>query len=118
MEEQQKTVKAHKLVVNNRKTSMVTGVLDVLSFDLNEILLETEQGMLLVKGTDLHVNRLSVEKGEVDLSGTIDKDVQVRQKEDAKYKKRTACLLLCLSYGCECPGWVRDPDFLKENDNT
>ena len=69
MEEQQKTVKAHKLVVNNRKTSMVT---DVLSFDLNEILLETEQGMLLVKGTDLHVNRLSVEKGEVDLSGTID----------------------------------------------
>ena len=72
MEEQQKTVKAHKLVVNNRKTSMVTGVLDVLSFDLNEILLETDQGMLLVKGTDLHVNRLSVEKGEVDLSGTID----------------------------------------------
>ena len=31
MEEQQKTVKAHKLVVNNRKTSMVTGVLDVFS---------------------------------------------------------------------------------------
>ncbi len=63
---------AHKLVVNNRKTSLVTGVLDVLSFDLNEILLETEQGMLMVKGSDLHVNRLSLEKGEVDLSGTID----------------------------------------------
>ena len=71
MEERQMP-KAHKLVVNNRKTSMVTGVLDVLSFDLNEILLETEQGMLMVKGTDLHVNRLSVEKGEVDLSGNID----------------------------------------------
>ena len=72
MEEQQKTVKAHKLVVNNRKTSMVTGVLDVLSFDLNEILLETEQGMLMVKGTDMHVNRLNLEKGEVDLAGNID----------------------------------------------
>ena len=71
MEERQMP-KAHKLVENNRKTSMVTGVLDVLSFDLNEILLETEQGMLMVKGTDLHVNRLSVEKGEVDLSGNID----------------------------------------------
>ena len=70
--EEQRIAKAHKLVVNNRKTSMVTGVLDVLSFDLNEILLETEQGMLMVKGTDLHVNRLSVEKGEVDLSGNID----------------------------------------------
>ena len=63
---------AHKLVVNNRKTSLVTGVLDVLSFDLNEILLETEQGMLMVKGSDLHVNRLSLEKGEVDVDGTID----------------------------------------------
>lgn len=61
--EEQRIAKTHKLVVNNRKTSMVTGVLDVLSFDLNEILLETEQGMLMVKGTDLHVNRLSVEKG-------------------------------------------------------
>ena len=58
---------AHKLVVNNRKTSLVTGVLDVLSFDLNEILLETEQGMLMVKGTDMNL-----EKGEVDLSGNID----------------------------------------------
>lgn len=64
--------KGHKLVVNNRKTSTVTGVLDVLSFDLNEILLETEQGMMMVKGTDLHVNRLSLEKGEVDLAGNID----------------------------------------------
>ena len=36
--------KSHKLVLNNRKTGLVTGVLDVLSFNLNEILLETEQG--------------------------------------------------------------------------
>ena len=49
--------KSHKLVLNNRKTGLVTGVLDVLSFNLNEILLETEQGMLMVKGTDLHVIR-------------------------------------------------------------
>lgn len=71
MEERQ-IQKAHKIVINNRKTSVVTGVLDVLSFDLNEILLETEQGMLMVKGNDMHVNRLSLEKGEVDLSGKID----------------------------------------------
>lgn len=71
-ERQMPKAQNHKLVVNNRKTSMVTGVLDVLSFDLNEILLETEQGMLMVKGTDMHVNRLNLEKGEVDLSGNID----------------------------------------------
>ena len=74
------------MVVNNRKTSMVTGVLDVLAFDLNEILLETDQGMLMVKGKDLHVNRLSLEKGEVDLAGHIDSvaysDVQQSQKKN------------------------------------
>ncbi len=70
MEERQ-IGKPHKLIVNNRKTSMITGVLDVLAFDLNEILLETEQGMLMIKGTDLHVNRLTLEKGEVDISGNI-----------------------------------------------
>lgn len=85
MEERQ-VPKAHKLVVNNRKTSMMTGVLDVLAFDLNEVLLETEQGMLMVKGKDLHVNRLSLEKGEVDLAGQIDSiaysDVQHMNKKN------------------------------------
>ena len=85
--EERQMVKPHKLVINNRKTSMVNGVLDVISFDLNEVLLETEQGVMLLKGKDLHVNRLSLEKGEVDLSGHIDSvaysDVQqVNKKGD------------------------------------
>ncbi len=64
--------KAHKVLLSNRKTAAFTGVLDVLSFDVAEILLETEQGMLLIKGNDLHVNRLTLEKGEVDVEGRID----------------------------------------------
>lgn len=70
--EENKVMKSHKVVLSNRKTGSFTGVLDVISFDINEILLETEQGMLNVKGKDLHVNRLNLEKGEVDLEGTID----------------------------------------------
>lgn len=64
--------KAHKILLSNRKTAAFTGILDVLSFDVSEILLETEQGMLLIKGNDLHVNRLTLEKGEVDVEGRID----------------------------------------------
>ena len=55
----------HKLLASNRSTASLSGVLDVISFDLKEILLETEQGMLTIKGSDLHINRLSVEKGDV-----------------------------------------------------
>ena len=64
--------KSHKVLLSNRKSGAFSGVVDVLAFDVGEILLETELGMLLIKGHDLHVNRLSVEKGEVDLSGNID----------------------------------------------
>lgn len=63
--------KSHKILLSNRKTGNFSGVKDVLSFDVAEILLETEQGMLLIKGSDLHVNRLSLEKGEVDIEGQI-----------------------------------------------
>ena len=70
--EENKLTKSHKITLMNRKTGNFTGVLDVISFDISEILLETEQGMLNVKGKDLHVNRLNLEKGEVDIEGSID----------------------------------------------
>ena len=40
--------------------------------DIIEILLETEQGMLMIRGNELHVNRLTLDKGEVDIDGRID----------------------------------------------
>lgn len=62
----------HKLLMNNRKSMTLTGVLDVISFDLREILLETTDGMLTIRGADLHINRLSVEKGELEVEGRVD----------------------------------------------
>ena len=64
--------KAHKVTLSNRRSGILTGVLDVLSFDLGEIQLETEQGMLTIKGKDMHVTRLTLEKGEVEMEGKID----------------------------------------------
>ena len=72
MEDLNATGRMHKVTMTNRRTCTVNGVNDVLSFDLREILLETEQGMLTIKGADLHVNRLTLEKGEADLEGQID----------------------------------------------
>ena len=64
--------RTHKMTLSNRRTCNLTGVSDVLSFDVNEIILETDQGMLMIKGKDLHVNRLTLEKGEVDIEGKVD----------------------------------------------
>ena len=64
--------KEHKLVLDRREKATVTGVKDVISFDEKEILLQTEFGKMTVKGEGLHVKRLTLEKGEVDIEGTID----------------------------------------------
>lgn len=73
MDEQQYTGReSHKLTVTNRGLLSATGVSDVISFDVKEVLLETGKGMLTIKGQDLHVKRLTLEKGEVDIEGTID----------------------------------------------
>ena len=63
MEERQSADgKNHKIVIHNRHTVLLTGVNDVLSFDASEIILDTVQGMLMMRGEELHVNRLSLEK--------------------------------------------------------
>ena len=70
--EEKREKRGHKLTIDNRKTGTVSGVVDVLAFDVNEIQLETELGRLTVKGRELHISRLTLERGEVDLEGTVD----------------------------------------------
>ena len=67
MEEQ-----AHHLELSRREKGTVTGVLEVIAFDEHEILLKTSQGMLTIKGNDLHVSRLDLDSGETELEGKVD----------------------------------------------
>lgn len=62
----------HHLDLMNRGTGSVTGIQDVVAFDENQIVLDTDMGLLTVKGKGLHVSRLTLEKGEVDIEGTVD----------------------------------------------
>lgn len=62
----------HKFILNNRRDCTISGVQDVLSFDVNEILLETDLGMLMIRGSELHVTHLTLEKGEVEIDGRVD----------------------------------------------
>lgn len=84
MDERQ-LVKAHKISLNNRVSGTMTGIREVISFDAGEIVLDTEQGILIVKGENLHVNRLTLDKGEVEIDGRIDGIVYADQDE----KKRS-----------------------------
>lgn len=63
---------SHKVMLNNRERGSLTGILDVISFDENSIVLDTDMGLLTIKGKDLHVSRLTLEKGEIDIEGRTD----------------------------------------------
>lgn len=62
----------HKFFLQGRKTAELTGVKEVVSFDAKEVVLNTTMGALVIRGDELFVKRLTVEKGEVDLEGRID----------------------------------------------
>jgi len=70
--DERQLVKAHKISLNNRLVGAMTGVREVISFDGEEIVLDTEQGIVIIKGEDLHVTRLSLDKGEMEINGRID----------------------------------------------
>ncbi|MBR6537451.1 MAG: sporulation protein YabP [Lachnospiraceae bacterium] len=82
--EQKQEIGAHKLSLLGRKTLSLTGVKEVISFDAKEVILDTVQGMLLLRGDEMNVTRLLVEKGEVDLEGRIDSLVYTERGKGAK----------------------------------
>lgn len=90
MEEKQVIKNVHKVNLNGRKVATISGVNDVLSFDAGEVLLETVEGILMLRGNELHVNRLTLEKGEVDVDGKID---SLTYSDNNGYSKSAESLL-------------------------
>ena len=60
------------IIIENRLRMSVTGVQDVENFDDSSVTLYTNRGLLTVRGTALHVERLNLETGELAIEGTID----------------------------------------------
>lgn len=70
--EEKRPAAVHRLQLTDRNRGSITGVKDVNSFDEKEISLVTESGILTIKGENLHVTRLDLEKQEVDIGGKVD----------------------------------------------
>ncbi|MDO5557447.1 MAG: sporulation protein YabP [Clostridia bacterium] len=59
------------VILENREKLSVSGVLDVLSFDDQIVIIETELGLLTVKGENLRINKLNLDSSEVVIEGEI-----------------------------------------------
>lgn len=59
------------IILENREKLTITGVSDVLSFDDQIVIVETQLGLLTIKGEDLRINKLSIDSSEVIIEGEI-----------------------------------------------
>lgn len=61
----------HRIALIDRDELTVDGVVNLGSFDEHEIVMETEQGVLIIKGDALNIKQLNLEKGNIIVDGTV-----------------------------------------------
>lgn len=69
--EKQPGAAPHNLVLENRRHLTAVGVMNVDSYDEESIAANTHGGPLLIRGKNLHLDRLNTETGELTVTGEI-----------------------------------------------
>ena len=62
----------HRLTLDGRARLTLTGVEDVERFDEAEIVMSTSAGALTIRGSELHIEKLSLDGGEIHITGQVD----------------------------------------------
>ena len=76
--------KKSNLTLENRRKLTINGVIEVINFNENQILLNTDVGTLMVKGKELKMNKLDVQNGDVIITGKVDSFVYTSDKSKVK----------------------------------
>lgn len=76
----------HDVIMRGRRLLEITGVKQVESFDNEEFLLETVMGFLAIKGQNLQMKNLDVDKGIVSIKGKIYELIYLDEQHGEKAK--------------------------------
>ena len=76
--------KKSNLLLENRKKLTINGVIEVINFNENQILLNTDVGTMIIKGQELKMNKLDVQNGDVIITGKLDSFVYTSSKSKVK----------------------------------
>ena len=64
-------VKNHTVMLDNRGKLVMTGAEDVSGFNEETVSVKTSCGCLVIKGENLHIDKLNLETGDVSIDGKI-----------------------------------------------
>jgi len=62
----------HNVWIEERDKALVSGVVEVYSFHENEIVLKVSGASLIISGENLHVGKLVLDEGKLEITGRID----------------------------------------------
>lgn len=78
----------HGIKIENRAKLTVTGVADVDSFDESTITMKTDAGELVIRGSELHIEKLSLDGGDLEVRGVIDSVTYEPLREEGGFFSR------------------------------
>jgi sporulation protein YabP len=74
----------HQITLIEREEVSVDGVRNLGSYDEKEVVMETEMGLLIVRGEGLNIKQLNLEKGNIILEGLV----KGMQYDDGAHNKK------------------------------
>lgn len=85
-----KVLTPHTVQMDRRKQALITGVKDVASFHEMEIILKIEDALMVINGQNLHIGRLLLDDGRIDITGQIDSISYEKPRQTVRgiFKKR------------------------------
>ncbi len=84
-DEKQKPRIPHSIIIENRASIAFTGVKDMGSFDEQAVVLYTDYGEIHLRGSKLHINKLSLDTNEVDIDGEIEAVIYTQNKQSGSF---------------------------------
>ena len=80
--------KPNSIILDNRKKLCITGVDDVMGFNEETVSVTTSMGNLIIRGSSLHINKLNLDSGEVEVEGKIDSLQYTESKQSKSFVQR------------------------------
>ena len=71
----------HKVTIENREMTTITDIVEIDSFDEEEIRATLKKGALVNRGTNMNIQKLDLQTGEAVIGGTINSLMYVKVKE-------------------------------------